>query len=1395
MNFQTIRIEGSIISSDILEKIVSGEDLAGQKAIDFGLQPGDKVKDEIARAWADAQDLWRIFRRRTENLHKEKSGNEEVRKYWIIPLLSLMDYHLETSGKEIVGNNSYAISHRDVKRDQFPVHIVGYQDHILEAPEKRSTLDVKPSNASRRMSPHALVQEYINLTEHSYALITNGFQLRLLRDSSRLVKLSYLEFDLKQMMEEEIFADFALLYRLLHASRLPLRADETNTSILEQYHQLALDSGTRIREGLSQAVEHSIRVFGTGFLKHPKNQDLRDALANGRITEKTYYQYLLRLIYRLLFLMVTEERQLIYDKQAEKRKRDIYYKFYSVERLRKLAEKRSLADKRYDDLWASLKQNFRLFESEKFGAPMGIKPLGGELFGPTSLGYLSQSELSNKDFVEAFKGLSVFINKNTGQAMRVNYGALNVEEFGSVYEGLLEYDPVVENNRFQFRLGDSRSSSGSHYTPEELVQPLIKHSLDYIIEDKLKDADPIKALLSITVCDVACGSGHILLSAARKIAFKLACLQETKASNNQTIVEQPSPEYYRHALREVIRHCIYGVDLNPLAVELCKVALWLEAHNPGEPLNFLDHHIKCGNAIVGLAHREELEKGIADEAFKAVGEDVKPIASSLLKKNKAERKERESKSAGTQLDTETQSDLDNTVREAMAEYGYFRALPETTPQQIESKQRAYQKFLNGKGYQFMKAMADIQVAQFFIPKNEATKDLFVTDGEYRQILSGYKGWQTMKTAKATAIAQHKRFFHWFLEFPEVFSEGGFDCVLGNPPYLGGKKISTNFGSNYIEWIKWIIPEKGSADLVGYFFRRIYTIIKNNRFQSLIATNSIAQGYTREVALEYIVSNKGTIIFAIKNMKWPGVAAVEVTLISICKGPWEKEIYLNNKKVKLISPFLDDQYEIGSPFPIKENFEKSFQGTVVLGTGFILSKEEARSLMQKNQSNMGVIFRYLTGDDFNNKPNQSANRFIINFFDYDEDKAKGYIDCYNILLERVKPQRDEVVAKGKQIHTYNFWQYWDPRPKLYSQASKSKRVLIINNHTRHCTFDFADTNQVYSHALTVITFEEFRNFSVLCSNIFCEWAWKRGSTMGSTTLRFTSSDIFEPFPLPHSPTPQEDLELEDIGEAYHKHRKQLMLGMQLGLTKTYNLFHSNAITTQRIDDKDKQVASLQKHLEKTADAISFDEAIQGILKLRELHVRMDEVVLEAFGWTDIQLKHDFYEVDYLPENDRIRFTIHPDARKEILKRLLELNHQYFEEEVKKGLHKKKDVEAYYQQKGQALPEGTKFSDGKSNYNKQSPKKNKPTSKQEPKPQYGLFGKSSAVVSEGSKVSIQKPDDKIFKYHLVKDANKGQFSGDFKEINLDSELGKALLGKKVAEELELVGISYKIISVES
>ncbi|MEW8025275.1 MAG: type IIL restriction-modification enzyme MmeI [Candidatus Thiodiazotropha sp.] len=1236
MIFPSIRIEGAILSGDILDAIERGEK-SFQTAKDFGLDPTAKVKEEIADAWAAARAYWTASQNKLERLREGATGTTETRNLWMTPLLGLLGYQPELAGRgEVVQGKNFAISHRDRARGDFPIHIMGWND----------SLDKKRTDSGPRMSPHALVQEYLNLTEHLYALVTNGRLLRLLRDSSRLIKLSFIEFDLERMFTDELYADFAILYRLLHASRMPVRQEAANESIIEIYHQDALDSGSRIREGLSGAVEQSILRLANGFLANPANQPLRASIANNEADAGIFYQWLLRLIYRLLFLMVIEERDLVYPRDTERRLRDIYYRHYSIQRLRRLAEKRHFADKAYQDAWTSLKTTFRLYEDAKYGGKLGIAPLAGDLFGADAIGRLNDCELDNAVLLTCLRSLSLFTNPVTRQLMRVNYAALNVEEFGSVYEGLLEYDPHILDveGRFEFRFikGEGRSSSGSHYTPDELVQPLIKHSLDYLIADRLKEDNPESALLSLTVCDVACGSGHILLNAARRIATELAVLR--------TDEDQPSPAAFREAVRDVIRHCIYGVDINPLAVELCKVALWLEAHNPGEPLNFLDHRIKCGNAIVGLARQEELERGIPDEAFKTLPEDDKEIAAQLRKQNKAERK------GVLQLNWDQVRDAE--IPALHDELTVIEQLPETTPQEIAAKQQRYRDWEQGYHREHLRTLADIQVAQFFIPKDEENLKGVTTHDQYWGYLGG--GVVLSEAARtARELAERKRFFHWFLEFPEVFEKGGFDCILGNPPFLGGTIIPSHYGRYFLNWLHtnyW--PAKGRCDLVAFFFRRIFEILNLDGFQALISTNTLSQGDTRAGGLRVIIDQRGKIVFGISSTPWPGRAAVQVSLVSISKGEFNGECYLNGKRASEITSYLDGSVEMHDPFRLKKNEHQSFKGVEVYGKGFMLNTNEAESLINANRDNADVLMPFLNGDDVNSSPSQSPSRWVINFFDWSEEKARTYPECYKILEKRVK---DERLSKSKEVASAPWWLYWRQRKDLYESLNKLARVLVINRHSKVATFSFLPKGIVYSDATVVLAIDDFLRYAVLNSAFHEQWSWKYGSTMGTGTLRYTPVRVYETFPFPGDST-----DLESIGVTYHEHRHQLMLKMQLGLTKTYNLFHDPDLSPEAVEKASKRSAEIAA------------EAYQDILKLRDLHRQMDEAVLAAYGWHEtsekwgpaIDLRHDFYEVDYLPENDRIRYTIHPDARREILKRLLLLNHERYEEEVKQGMHAKK-----------------------------------------------------------------------------------------------------------------------------
>lgn len=1245
MNFPSINIQGNIISSEIIEKIRS-EDIKYQQPSDFKLDKKNSVRDEIGFAWAAIRAHYTAFKIRAERLAEGESGVTSTRNSWMVPFFQELGYTLQFKpGAEQINLKSYHISHRAGNLNDFPVHIMGINDD----------LDKRRENGGPRLSPHALMQEFLNNTDHTYALVTNGRYLRLLRDATRLVRLSYLEFDLEKMMEEELYADFAILFRLLHATRMPQHPDNLEKSIIEYYHQESLASGSRIREKLSVAVESSIKLLANGFLIHPANTLLREEIQQKRLSSEGYYLLQLRLIYRFLFLIVTEERNLVYldTKDPEvQRKRKVYYDFYSIERLRKLATRLHFVDGRKHDLWEGLKTTFQLFERSTVGENLGIKPLGSGLFSPAALGLLPELKLSNETLLKVIRHLTLFENEQMNW-VRVNYSDLDVEEFGSVYEGLLEYDAVfTESNGqpvFSFVEGKGRSSSGSHYTPEELVKPLIKHSLEYIIEDKLKQKNKEEALLSIKVCDVACGSGHILLSAARKIATELACIRESLDSKAD--VQQPSPKYFRKAIRDVIKHCIYGVDKNPLAVELCKVALWLEAHNPGEPLGFLDHHIKCGDAIVGLAQREELDNGIADEAFKTLPGDDKEIANSYLKQNKSERKERET--TGTQLKAEFDASVQGNVQEAMEEYGDFIKLPERTPEEIEAKQRSYNKFLNGKGYTFLKTMADTQVAQFFIPKTSANKDRLVNDAEFRQILRGYKSWQSQKTSYSVVIGQYQRFFHWFIEFPEVFQKGGFNCIIGNPPYLGAQKVTELLGDRVFSYLKEWYQVGGLADLVVYFIFRISDLLENGNGFSILTTSSINKGDSHKLGLKVLVDKNSLILnYVVRKRKWPGKASTHIAMLSGFKGYFSGVKYLDDKIVEAISSDFESisKGETTMPFELKMNEESSYIGSNFNGEGFIVEEAFVKNCLSKDEGYKEVLFKNLNGKEFNTSPTLKSHSYIINFKNFTEEQAKLYPICYNHLKETVYPERQ--LNKEKKLRE-KWWIYERTRDELYNAIGGNQRVLIRTQASKHNVFEFVPNEYIFNQKVVVFSFETFAHYATLNSSIHEIWFWRYSGDLGGTTLNYSPKISFYTFPIPTKLGP-----LNKIGESYHSLRRNIMAEINLGLTKTYNLFHSQHLTSVDIEKQSKQPREVcvKTHLD--------------ILKLRELHAQMDQAVLEAYGWQDIQLRHDFYEVEYLPENDRVRYTIHPEARKEILKRLLELNHKIHEEEVKAGLWDKK-----------------------------------------------------------------------------------------------------------------------------
>lgn len=1221
MNYPSIRIEGAILSPDILDRL---EDLQGQRPTDFGIPSTAKVKDEIARAWADAQDYWRIYQRKMESLRADSLATTETRNLWMVPLLGLFGYQLEYQHQGIkIDEKNYPLSHRAINRALAAVHITGYRDP--------AGLDRKPERAAGpRMSAHAMVQEYLNLSDQLYAIVTNGKLLRLLRDSSRLVKLTYLEFDLDRIFTDGLFADFAVLYRLLHATRLPVSADAAAESLIERYHQDSVESGARIRDGLSRAVEEAILAFANGLLAHPANQALRDSVQDGSLKPDIFYHHLLRLIYRLLFLLVIEERNLVYPLSPSAAKRELYYRYYSLQRLRRLAEKRYLADPRHDDLWLALIACFRLFEDGGPGPQLGIAPLAGDLFGPDAIGPISNCLLDNRTVLECLRSLSLYQNPDTNQLIRVSYAALNVEEFGSVYEGLLEYEPVfhaVDGSRieFAFAQGGERAATGSHYTPDDLVQPLLKHSLDHLIADKLKEPDKEKALLSLRVADIACGSGHILLAAARRIATELAIVRTSE--------EQPSPSAFRSAVRDVIRECIYGVDLNPLAVELCKVALWLEAHSPGEPLNFLDHHIKCGNAIVGFVHREELENGIPDEAFITMPGDDKAVAAALRRRNKEERAQKHQ--MALELSPEIRAQLDAILPKWKA----ISALSERNPAEIEKKKKRYEEFIKSADAWLLNQIAAMPIAQFYLPKTSENAPKAITDEQFRRYWKGEQAPQGQGPAMAWALATRKRFFHWFLEFPDIIAQGGFDCILGNPPYLGDKRISGTYGQSFCNYVRHAFAPTGISDLVVYFLRRIYALLRSHGLTAVITTNSVKDGDVRKDGLDQITLHGGEINMAVRAVKWPGRAKLIVSLLSIHKGTWAGPRFLDGQPVAAISSFFEAADNAGDPDPLRESSGRVFNGFYWLGDGFLITHAAADSLVELDPRNRDVIGVVINGHEINSEADQRPQRSIINFGEMTEQQARSYTEPFAIVEQLVKPYR---ATSADKVFREKWWRWARTRPELRSAIANLSRCFVTANTTKYLNFSAFPTDCVISHPQNVLATDRWDLYAVVQSTLHEVWARKYSGAL-KQDLRYSPSKCFDTFPFSVNLWRSPNLALAALGERYHEHRRALMLQLWLGLTDIYNLFHNRDLTPALV-------------AETCGKAAEAEMGYQGILQLRCLHRELDEAILAAYGWTGaVSLGHGFHDVETLPEKDRVRYTISPTARKEVLKRLLAENH--------------------------------------------------------------------------------------------------------------------------------------------
>lgn len=756
--FDAVAIEGSLLPADWLARIAA-LDAPRQAPDDYGILKGLNLRDELGRYWRIANAHWQDYARARDAGANLTAPTQRFITALLRDVFGAADLALAAT-PTVLGERTWPIT-AFAGAGRLPL-VIGTPDIALD---KR---DAAFGEAGRQRSAFGLLQDYLNASDVAlWGIAANGDSLRLARDNASLTRPAWIEADLARIFSEERFADFSLLWLLIHASRFGRAGEPAAQCPLESWRDASREEGTRAREALRGGVTQALQEIGQGFLAHPANTALREKLRRGELGTQDYFRQLLRLVYRLIFLLTIEERGLLHPEGAAPEAVQLYAEGYGLRRLVDRARRRRAWD-RHADLWQGLAP---VFAGLAEGQPLLALPALGGLFATGQCADLDGAELPNRALLGALFALGWI--KQGGALTRTNWRDMKYEEFGSVYESLLELVPDVriEAQAFGFAnaeqaRGNERKTSGSYYTPDALVQQLLDSALEPVIAQRLAAAaDPEAALLSITVCDPACGSGHFLLAAAFRLADRLARIRTGGT---------PGGAEYRSALRDVVSHCIYGVDLNPMALELARTALWLEAMTPEKPLGFLDHHLQVGDALLGVLDTAILDGGIPDDAFAALTGDAKAVASAAKKQNKQERESWQRALATGDLFAAEQL----ATRAAQLD-----ALADDSLAAIDAKRAAWQAARDGAQRSRLARLADLYVGAFLLPKTATTQAALPSS---RHLWAVAHSEAAAGLAEAEAAASHAcreaNVLHWWLAFPGIHAQGGFAVLLANPPW-------------------------------------------------------------------------------------------------------------------------------------------------------------------------------------------------------------------------------------------------------------------------------------------------------------------------------------------------------------------------------------------------------------------------------------------------------------------------------------------------------------------------------------------------------------------------------------------------------------------------------------
>ena len=755
--FDALSIEGGLLGADWLGKVAQLR-AAAQEPADYRVPKGLHIRDEIARSWRIAQACFQEMEAGRASGGDARALAERFVEAFLrdaLCFVSVMGVEPRTIGERVYPVPFFALG------DRVPIAVApvgaGLDTPLPELGDDR-----------RRRSAFGLLQEVLNASGAAlWGLATDGLSLRIARDNASLTRPAWIEADLGRIFTEDLYPDFAALWLLAHESRFGRAGDPPEGCPLEVWREAGRQEGTRARGKLSDGFRQALEILGQGFLSHVANKKLRSALHAGDLTKERYFGQLLRLVYRLVFLLTVEERNLLHPRNASDSARELYVDGYGLRRLRDRAIRGSAHD-RQSDLWEAVTVVFRSLAG---GEPrLGLPALAG-LFAPEECPDLDAAKLENRALLGALFHLA-WLREPSG-LVRVNWRDMGPDELGYVYEGLLELVPQITGDGRSFSFagadesrGHARKTTGSYYTPDELVQLLLASALDPVVE-RTVDAHPedaVDALLELTIVDPACGSGHFLLAAARRLADRVARIRAGGT---------PTPDDYQHALRDVVRRCIYGVDMNPLAVEICKVGLWMESIDPGLPLTFLESHIRCGNSLIGTS-RALMGDQVPDAAWAVLEGDDRKLTRSLKRRNQDENAGQRGLPFEPRSET---SSLENAMRAV-------ERAPDSDAGALAEKRRKWKALLASEAYKHEKLVADVWCAAFLWPK--------VEPGPIAEAAPTTATWLALRDREAPPssvlvettrrIAEDYGLFHWEQAFPQVFARGGFDLVLGNPPW-------------------------------------------------------------------------------------------------------------------------------------------------------------------------------------------------------------------------------------------------------------------------------------------------------------------------------------------------------------------------------------------------------------------------------------------------------------------------------------------------------------------------------------------------------------------------------------------------------------------------------------